>query len=437
MKKLCFICYLAFALITACNSSVQNKNRLASNTTTPDSITTNNVQSNTIVMQQQQQQQYSGGTSNMADRKIEDVDTNIKEVGKKPRNNKTDVQVALLLDTSNSMDGLIDQAKSQLWKMVNELALAKDEEGRVPNLEIALYHYGNDNLSARGGYVEKVVDFSTDLDNISGKLFALKTNGGEEYCGHVEWRCLKELAWADEPNDLRLIFIAGNEPFTQGPTDYLKACALAVEKGVIINTIHCGNYEEGVSGSWQNGATCSKGKYMNINQDRKIVHIDAPQDNDIEQLNKDLNDTYIGYGSHGKERKAYQMEQDANAASYGKANAAQRAVSKSKSMYKNSDWDLIDAQEEKAVDIKNMKKEDLPKEMQEMSPVQREEYVKKMQEKRKTIQNKINGLNIERSKYVQIKEAEMNKTGDNTLDKVMIEAIREQAKAKKMKFEEK
>jgi hypothetical protein len=30
------------------------------------------------------------------------------------------VQIALLLDTSNSMDGLIDQARSQLWRVVNE-----------------------------------------------------------------------------------------------------------------------------------------------------------------------------------------------------------------------------------------------------------------------------------------------------------------------------
>jgi len=35
------------------------------------------------------------------------------------------IQMAILLDTSNSMDGLIDQAKSQLWKIVNELALSK------------------------------------------------------------------------------------------------------------------------------------------------------------------------------------------------------------------------------------------------------------------------------------------------------------------------
>ena len=41
---------------------------------------------------------------------------------------KAKIQVALLLDTSNSMDGLIDQAKSQLWKMVNELATTKKKQ---------------------------------------------------------------------------------------------------------------------------------------------------------------------------------------------------------------------------------------------------------------------------------------------------------------------
>ena len=36
--------------------------------------------------------------------------------------NKQFIKVALLLDTSNSMDGLIDQAKAQLWDVVNELS---------------------------------------------------------------------------------------------------------------------------------------------------------------------------------------------------------------------------------------------------------------------------------------------------------------------------
>src|SRR5262245_10132460 len=64
---------------------------------------------------------------------------------------KQSIMLALLLDTSNSMDGLIDQAKSQLWKIVNELADAKCNDSSRPQIKIALYEYGNDGLSATKG----------------------------------------------------------------------------------------------------------------------------------------------------------------------------------------------------------------------------------------------------------------------------------------------
>ena len=54
-------------------------------------------------------------------------------VDKKPVK-ESSIQLALLLDTSGSMDGLIDQAKSQLWKIVNELATSK-KDGKPVNLE--------------------------------------------------------------------------------------------------------------------------------------------------------------------------------------------------------------------------------------------------------------------------------------------------------------
>ena len=47
------------------------------------------------------------------------------------------IQIAILLDTSNSMDGLIDQAKAHLWKIVNGFATAK-RDGQTPDLEVAL-----------------------------------------------------------------------------------------------------------------------------------------------------------------------------------------------------------------------------------------------------------------------------------------------------------
>src|SRR3972149_11549646 len=73
------------------------------------------------------------------------------------------IQAAILLDTSSSMDGLIDQAKTQLWKIVNELALAK-RNGKSPAIEVGLYEYGNDGLAERDGYIRRVLPLTRDLD---------------------------------------------------------------------------------------------------------------------------------------------------------------------------------------------------------------------------------------------------------------------------------
>ena len=106
--------------------------------------------------------------------------------------NANAVQLAILLDTSNSMDGLIEQAKTQLWKIVNEMARSK-RDGKTINLYVALYEYGNDGLSSQEGYVRLVTSLTNDLDKISEELFKLKTNGGSEYCGTVISEAVKDL----------------------------------------------------------------------------------------------------------------------------------------------------------------------------------------------------------------------------------------------------
>ena len=104
------------------------------------------------------------------------------------------IQVALLLDTSNSMDGLIEQAKSRLWNIINTLTTLK-YDGKEPQIEIALYEYGNDGLSRANDFIRQVAPLTTDLDLISEKLFALRTNGGSEYCGAVIQNAVKSLKW--------------------------------------------------------------------------------------------------------------------------------------------------------------------------------------------------------------------------------------------------
>ena len=340
--------------------------------------------------------------------------------------NKQFIKVALLLDTSNSMDGLIDQAKAQLWDIVNELSYAKCGINK-PNLEIALYEYGNDRLHSGEGYIRQVLAFSNDLDEISKELFSLTTNGGEEYCGQVIQTSLNQLNWGKNPDDLKLIFIAGNEPFTQGKINYKDASAHAKEKDVTINTIFCGDYNQGISTSWKDGAALTNGDYMAINQNKTTVHIVSPYDDEILILNQRLNKTYVIYGEMGKQKIALQAEQDTNAQGYSKANAVSRTVSKSSHLYKNETWDLVDAIELKKVSVEGLKEDTLPEVLKGKSATEIKNYVAAKKKEREQIQNKIQELNAKRKVYI----SEQKKDAKNGLENAMINAIKEQAKKKK------
>jgi hypothetical protein len=72
------------------------------------------------------------------------------------------------------MDGLIGQAKSQLWNIVQQFADAK-KNGMTPALRVSVFEYGNTNLPATEGYIRQVV-LTDDLDSVSQALFQLTTN---------------------------------------------------------------------------------------------------------------------------------------------------------------------------------------------------------------------------------------------------------------------
>ncbi len=345
---------------------------------------------------------------------------------------KAKIQVALMLDTSNSMDGLIAQAKSQLWKMVNELATAK-QNGQVPDIEIALYEYGNDALNSREGYVRLVANLTTDLDKISEDLFALKTNGGNEYCGWVIKDGTNQLDWDTHDDVLKIIFIAGNEPFTQGEVDYRTSCKNAIQKGIIINTIFCGSYQDGIKSQWQDGAFLAEGKYFNIDPNIKTVHIPTPYDTTIIRLNKELNGTYIGFNQRAVLSKNRQTVQDANAASMSVSNMRERASFKTKKQYNNASWDLVDAYEADEEMIDDVEDDVLPKDWQNLSKSELASKIKELKAKRTDILSQIQTTEKLARKF----EADVRKNTpaeENTLDKAMMRAIKSQAKAKKFEF---
>ncbi len=277
------------------------------------------------------------------------------------------VQIAVLLDTSGSMQGLIEQAKTQLWKLVNEFITAK-QDGKTPVVQVALYEYGKDVLNGKDHWVRQIQPLTRDLDKVSEELFALTTNGGEEYCGAVIQRATRDLAWDPSPKVYKAIFIAGNEPFTQGPVDSKKSCKEAIAKGIIVNTIHCGGEAQGIAQHWNQGALLADGKYLVIDQNQTVVHVEAPQDKEIVQLNEKLNKTYLSYGRAAPAAKMRQTDQDANAAAKAESGSqVQRVVSKASANYFNSTWDLVDASKQNNFDISKIGQDELPEEMKKMT----------------------------------------------------------------------
>jgi hypothetical protein len=340
-----------------------------------------------------------------------------------PENRK--IQIALIMDTSGSMEGLIEQAKSQLWGMVSELTKAT-YNGQDPMLEIALYEYGNDGRSSSNGYIYQISPLVSDLDGISASLFALSTNGGQEYCGMVIQKSIKELEWSTSEKDIKMKFIAGNEPFTQGPVNYQTACGNARGKDIIINTIHCGDYETGVNGQWKSGALIGGGDYMAIEQNKKTIYVATPYDDRINELSLDLNKTYVYYGAHGNSKKQEQLEQDANAESYSKSNLASRNSIKASKFYKNSSWDLVDAYEEKTVEIAKIEKSSLPPALQNKSTAELEKYVQQQLQTRNNLKQQIEVLNTQRGKYL----ASQSTSETESLESSMVKSLKKQAHAK-------
>jgi hypothetical protein len=345
------------------------------------------------------------------------------------------IQIALLLDTSNSMDGLIDQAKTQLWSVVNEFIRAK-RDGRPPAIEVALYEYGNNGLPAEEGFVRQVLPLTDDLDLVSEKLFALKTNGGEEYCGQVIRDAVRQLTWSGSDDVYRAIFIAGNEPFSQGTVEYSASCRAAIEKGILVNTIFCGPVAQGEQTGWKDGAVLADGRFMSIDHDQKVAAIPAPQDDEIARLGLDLNKTYIPYGKMGREGQARQVMQDANANAASPNAIVTRSISKGcPDLYCNAAWDLVDAINTGRCKLEDVKDEDLPEDLRKLSKADRKARVDEVIKGRAQIQKRILELNKEREAFLAAERKKLAEKGEETLDSAIVKAVREQASRANIRFE--
>ena len=173
---------------------------------------------------------------------------------------------------------------------------------------------------------------------------------------------------------------------------------------------------------------------MNIDMDQQTVYVSTPYDLQIDKLNDELNKTYLAYGKQGRMKKEMQLQEDNNAASYSRSNAVKRAISKSKHVYKNDSWDLVDATKESDFDLATIKTEELPEEMKAMTPIEREVFIKAKSKRRNELQQEIQGFAEKRKAY--IKQVSDSLAVDNEFEEAILRSIKITAQQKNFTFKE-
>lgn len=336
------------------------------------------------------------------------------------------IDLAICLDISGSMDGLINQARQNLWSVVNDLATLQP----TPTLRVALLTFGCSTHPAERGWVKVETDFTTDLDTVSQKLFALTTNGGEEYVGRVVQAALGELTWSPGNDGLKLLFVAGNEAATQDPlVDFAAQSRAAIARGIVVNSIYCGSPADELAPAWREVAKLADGQFAAIEKDDAVVIV-TPFDEELAKLSAAMNLTYVPYGAQREVWASNQVAQDSNAAGLNVAAAAQRCQTKASGLYANSHWDLVDACDDAKFKLEDVKKEDLPEALRSMSVAELRAHVAGQKAKREGLRAKAAELGQQRDAFVLAERKKLGDRGTRLFETAVLGSVRLQAEAR-------
>ncbi len=336
------------------------------------------------------------------------------------------VDVVVMIDTSGSMEDLLDATRARVWDVVNELGRMKP----TPELRVGLVSFGTDLATEDQGFIVQHLDLSDDLDKVYSELMGLTIGGGTELVGRALDEALDNMSWSGDYEALRVVFIAGNESADQGVEefDFRLAARAARDRDIIINALYAGNRDQGVVEKWHEVAQVGKGNFSAIDPSTASIQIAAPQDKRLLELNGRLNTTYVPFGEKGRDGLANQIAQDSNASRLGVQSCSSRIVAKGGALYNNASWDLVDKTLEEGFEWDTISLADLPEEMQSMTVEERAEFIETRRTEREDIQSEIQSASAAREAFV--KKVIAKRIGESGLGETMRKVIREQAMAK-------
>lgn len=349
---------------------------------------------------------------------------------KNPNERKT-LEMVFALDTTGSMGGLIEGAKQRIWGIVNEV-MQSDER---PNVRVGLVAYRD-----RGDrYVTEVFPVTDNLDAVYTSLMDYRAEGGGDTPENVR-RALADAVhkagWSQQSDSIaQVVFLVGDAPphtDYQDEPDTKTTAAAARRKGMIVNAIQCGNIS-GTKEFWQEIAQFGGGRYFAIPQDSGVVAIVTPFDEKLGALSNQLGGTYLAYGraetrAAARARQAETEEKVLKSAPM--AAQADRAMNKSINSMSYA-GDFLQSLENGTLKLEDVKPEELPEELRQLSPAERKQEIEKRQAQRRQIRAEIMQLSKDRAEFIKKERAKSG--GRNSFDSVVAEALKAQLAAKGFK----
>src|SRR5689334_15126219 len=202
------------------------------------------------------------------------------------------LEMVFVIDTTGSMNGLLDAAKQRIWGIVN--GVMREQNSRV---RIGLVAYRD-----RGdAYVTQVLPLTEDLDKVYTTLMDYQAAGGGDAPEDVRTALadsLYKIPWSAAAPDLsRIIFLVGDAPPHEDydVVDTVTTATNAAQRGIIVNTIQCGS-ERATKGAWQAIAASGQGKFFVIPTDGGVQAITTPYDEQLSDLAQKLGATFLPYG---------------------------------------------------------------------------------------------------------------------------------------------
>jgi Mg-chelatase subunit ChlD len=342
---------------------------------------------------------------------------------------RNSIELVFVLDTTGSMGGMLEGAKTKIWGIVNDVMQRRGNANTSIKVGLVAYRDRGD------AYITKVTPLSSNLDDVYAQLMNLRAEGGGDGPEDVRSAmadALRAAGWSPAGRGAaQIMFLVGDAPphdDYHGLPSTTATARLAQQRGIIVNTIQCGSMME-TTPAWRSIAQFGGGEYFAIAQDGGVEVVVTPYDQELARLGEQMGGTYMAYGKADvRERKqSMQVATESRMAAAPAPAVADRALNKAINAAAYDESDIIQKAEAKAIDLPSIAEAELPDSLRRLEPAKRQAALDKAVAERKGLREKIVALSKQRDAYL----AEQRRKGSGSkggFDTAVSDALARQVK---------